>query len=97
MEETLPASWISDGMIKNQLKLVAEVKKRMFMVEGEINSSNKTIVIDPVPVRLWDLLWGAIKVTKFQKFPLIQEVNIFTFSRRHSKFRQYFYKVGAFQ
>jgi hypothetical protein len=61
MVGNLPASWIEDGMIKNQLKLLStKIKKNVYGFEGEINSSEQN-QIDPVPVRLWEILWGQSK------------------------------------
>lgn len=59
MEETIPMSWTEQGNSKNEIKInYKKIKKNVYGFEGDLNSSNKTIVIDPVPVRLWGTLYG---------------------------------------
>lgn len=59
MEETLPLSWIENGPSREEISInYKKIKKNVYGFEGEVNSSNKTIVIDPVPVRLWGTLYG---------------------------------------
>ena len=59
MEETLPMSWIENGSSKQEISVnYKKIKKNVYGFEGELNNSNKTIVIDPVPVRLWGTLYG---------------------------------------
>lgn len=55
MEETLPLSWTEDGKARKEIAVgYKKLNKNVygFAVTGEISSS-KTIVIDPVPIRLW--------------------------------------------
>jgi gliding motility-associated-like protein len=59
MEETIPMSWTEQGNRKNEIKInYKKIKKNVYGFEGDLNSSEKTIVIDPVPVRLWGTLYG---------------------------------------
>ncbi|CAM4081839.1 MULTISPECIES: T9SS type B sorting domain-containing protein [Flavobacterium] len=59
MEETLPLSWIENGSSKKEISVnYKRIKKNVYGFEGEVNHSNKIIVIDPVPVRLWGTLYG---------------------------------------
>ncbi|MVO10450.1 T9SS type B sorting domain-containing protein [Flavobacterium sp. TP390] len=60
MEETLPLSWIEDKNAKKEIALhYKKIKKNVFGFDGDINHSNKVIVIDPVPVRLWGTYYGG--------------------------------------
>ena len=59
MEETIPMSWIEEGNDKSEIKInYIKIKKNVYGFEGDLNFSEKTIVIDPVPVRLWGTLYG---------------------------------------
>lgn len=60
MEETIPMSWIEQGNSKNEIKInYKRIKKNVYGFEGDLNSSEKTIVIDPVPVRLWGTYYSG--------------------------------------
>lgn len=60
MDETLPLSWVENGNLKQEISVnYKKIKKNIYGFKGEINSSNKTIVIDPVPVRLWGTYYGG--------------------------------------
>lgn len=59
MEETLPLSWIENGATRKELAVgYRQIKKNVYGFMGDVNSLNKTIVIDPVPVRLWGTYYG---------------------------------------
>lgn len=60
MEETIPMSWIELESSKSEIKInFKKIKKNVYGLEGDINSSNKTIIIDPVPIRLWGTYFGG--------------------------------------
>lgn len=60
MEETLPLSWIENDPSKEEISInYKKNKKNVYGFESELNNSNKTIVIDPVPVRLWGTYYGG--------------------------------------
>ena len=60
MEETLPLSWVEQGNIKKEVAVTyKKVGKNVYGFEGEVNTSDKTIVIDPVPIRLWGTYLGG--------------------------------------
>jgi gliding motility-associated-like protein len=60
MEETLPASWTEDGeSIKEITVGYTKIKKNVYGFESTENVSNKTVIIDPVPVRLWGTYYGG--------------------------------------
>ncbi|MCW1147706.1 T9SS type B sorting domain-containing protein [Flavobacterium lacisediminis] len=60
MDETIPMSWIEQGNRKNEIKInYKKIKKNVYGFEGDLNSSEKTIVIDPTPVRLWGTYYGG--------------------------------------
>lgn len=59
MEETLPLSWIEQGSSKKEIAVnYVNIKKNVYGFAGDVNTSDKTIVIDPVPVRLWGTFYG---------------------------------------
>ena len=61
MEETLPLSWVENNNEKQKINInFKKIKKGVYGFEGELNNSNKTIVIDPVPVRLWGTFYGGL-------------------------------------
>ena len=59
MEETLPASWIEDGACKKEIAVgYRKVKKDVYGFSSSDIVYDKTIVIDPVPTRLWGTFYG---------------------------------------
>lgn len=59
MEETIPMSWTEQGNRKNEITInYKKIKKNVYGFEGELNSSEKIIVIDPTPIRLWGTYFG---------------------------------------
>jgi gliding motility-associated-like protein len=63
MEETLPASWIEDRESKKEITVgYTKIKKNIYGFESSENVSNKTVIIDPVPVRLWGTYYGGEKM-----------------------------------
>jgi len=59
MEETLPASWTEDGELKMEIPVgYTKIKKNVYGFESSENVSDKTVIIDPVPTRLWGTLYG---------------------------------------
>jgi gliding motility-associated-like protein len=60
MEETLPASWTEDGKYKNEIAVgYTKIKNNVYGFKSSENVFNKTVVIDPVPVRLWGTYYGG--------------------------------------
>mgnify|MGYP006197092893 FL=1 len=60
MEETIPMSWTELGSRKNEITInYKKIKKNIYGFEGDLNSSDETIVIDPVPIRLWGTYYGG--------------------------------------
>ncbi|TDW48617.1 gliding motility-associated-like protein [Flavobacterium sp. 270] len=60
MEETLPASWTEEGNTKKEIAV--EYRKMKNDVYGFATSdlvSDKTLIIDPVPIRLWGTYYGG--------------------------------------
>lgn len=63
MEETLPASWTEDGELKKEIAVgYTKIKKNVYGFKSSENVSNKTVIIDPVPVRLWGTYYGGEKM-----------------------------------
>ncbi len=62
MEETLPLSWVEQGTSRKEIAVgYKKIKKNVYGFEGDVNASDKTIVIDPVPIRLWGTYYGGEK------------------------------------
>lgn len=60
MEETLPLSWIENGNSRKEITVgYQKIKDDVYGFSGEVNASDKTIVIDPVPIRLWGTYYGG--------------------------------------
>lgn len=60
MEETLPASWIEDGSSKKEISInYTKIKKDIYGFTSSDEVSNKTVIIDPVPTRLWGTYYGG--------------------------------------
>jgi len=60
MEETLPASWIEDGIQKEEIEVgYRKVRKDVYGFSTENSVSDKTVIIDPVPTRLWGTYYGG--------------------------------------
>ena len=60
MEETIPLSWIGSENSNSEIKInYKRIKKNVYGFEGEIDSSNEIIIIDPVPIRLWGTYFGG--------------------------------------
>ncbi|WP_337966980.1 T9SS type B sorting domain-containing protein [uncultured Flavobacterium sp.] len=59
MEETLPASWIEEGNSKKEIEVgYTKIKKNVYGFASSNSLNGKTIVIDPVPTRLWGTFYG---------------------------------------
>jgi gliding motility-associated-like protein len=70
MEETLPASWTEDGELKKEIAVVyTKIKKNVYGFESSENVSDKTVIIDPVPTRLWGTFYGDQRSIHFALNP----------------------------
>jgi gliding motility-associated-like protein len=59
MEETLPASWIEEGNSKKEIAVwYRKIKGNIYGFTSSDAVSDKTVIIDPVPVRLWGTFYG---------------------------------------
>jgi len=66
MEETLPASWIEDGISKKEIAVgYRKIKKNVYGFVSSNSINGKTIVIDPVPTRLWGTFYGGTYFAHF--------------------------------
>ncbi|MCG2611084.1 T9SS type B sorting domain-containing protein [Flavobacterium sp. SM15] len=53
MEETIPLSWVEENHIKKEVAInYRKIKKNVYGFEGQ-QFQNKTLIIDPTPIRLW--------------------------------------------
>ena len=60
MEEIVPSSWIENESEKKEITInYRQIKKNVFGFESSENLSNKTVVIDPTPVRLWGTYYAG--------------------------------------
>nr|WP_315145428.1 T9SS type B sorting domain-containing protein [uncultured Flavobacterium sp.] len=60
MEETLPMSWTEDGKCKKEIAVgYTKIKNNVYGFKSAENVSGKTVVIDPVPTRLWGTYYGG--------------------------------------
>jgi gliding motility-associated-like protein len=60
MEETLPMSWTEDGKYKKEIAVgYTKIKNNVYGFASSENVSNKTVIIDPVPTRLWGTYYGG--------------------------------------
>ncbi|ALM48934.1 hypothetical protein AMR72_08560 [Flavobacterium psychrophilum] len=59
MEETLPLSWQEDGGSKQEAQVYYRKIKNNVYGFAAINNPQKTLVIDPVPDRLWGTYYGG--------------------------------------
>jgi len=60
MEETLPASWTENGELKKEIAVgYTKIKKNVYGFASSENISDKTVIIDPVPIRLWGTYYGG--------------------------------------
>jgi hypothetical protein len=61
MEETLPMSWTEDGSAREDIAVkYKKIRKNVYGFDfNESQVSGKTVVIDPVPVRLWGTYYGG--------------------------------------
>lgn len=61
MEETLPMSWIENGKSKTEVAInYKKLAKNIYGFESDVSSVDKTLIIDPVPIRLWGTLYGDL-------------------------------------
>ena len=55
----LPASWIEEGNRKKEIAVdYKKIKKNVYGFTSSDAVSGKTIIIDPVPTRLWGTFYG---------------------------------------
>ena len=78
MEETLPASWIEDGTSKKEIAVgYRKIKKNVYGFDSEHSVDGKTIVIDPVPTRLWGTYYGEGDSNDFADIDTDSDGNIY--------------------
>lgn len=62
LEERLPLSWTEDRNGTSKKEVIVgykEIRKNVYGFESNENTSDKTIIIDPVPIRLWGTYFGG--------------------------------------
>ncbi len=60
MEETLPMSWTENGNEKKEIAIgYRRIKANIYGFENAETISDKTLIIDPVPVRLWGTYYSV--------------------------------------
>ncbi|PXY45734.1 DUF7948 domain-containing protein [Flavobacterium hydrophilum] len=59
MEETLPASWVEENTCKKEIAVgYRKIKKDVYGFDTLDAVDGKTVIIDPVPTRLWGTFYG---------------------------------------
>jgi hypothetical protein len=59
MQENIPNSWIENENKQNITINYKDLGNQIFGFESSINNSDKTIVIDPTPTRIWGSYFGG--------------------------------------
>lgn len=59
MQENIPNSWIENDSKQNITVNFKDLGNQIFGFESDINTSDKTIVIDPTPTRIWGSYFGG--------------------------------------
>ncbi|UPQ78222.1 T9SS type B sorting domain-containing protein [Flavobacterium azooxidireducens] len=60
MEETIPLSWKENHSQKEEISVnYKQIGKNTFGFNSSFETSDKTIIIDPVPIRLWGTYYGG--------------------------------------
>lgn len=60
MQENIPHSWEEFGTVKNEIRVgFKDLGNQIFGFESSKNTSDKTMVIDPVPIRIWGSYYGG--------------------------------------
>lgn len=60
MEETLPSSWIQDGSHKKSIAVnYTRIKNNLYGFETPNQIGDQTLIIDPVPTRLWGTYYSG--------------------------------------
>lgn len=60
MQETLPASWTEESGNKRKISVgYKKIKSNLYGFETSDSVGNKTVIIDPVPIRLWGTYYGG--------------------------------------
>jgi gliding motility-associated-like protein len=78
MEETLPASWTEDGEVKKEIAVgYKKIKKNVYGFASAENVTGKTVVIDPVPTRLWGTFYGEGDSNNFADIGTDNDGNIY--------------------
>jgi gliding motility-associated-like protein len=77
MDETLPASWTEDKTGKKDIAIgYKKIKNHVYGFEANEKLSNKTLVIDPVPIRLWGTYFGGGSINLTKKIKTDKQENI---------------------
>ncbi|MBG6061539.1 gliding motility-associated-like protein [Flavobacterium sp. CG_9.1] len=77
MEETLPASWTEEGEIKRKITVgYKKIKNNIYGFETANITTDKTVIIDPVPVRLWGTYFGGASGNLTQKIRADKSGNV---------------------
>ncbi|WP_027376400.1 T9SS type B sorting domain-containing protein [Kaistella palustris] len=79
MQENIPHSWEENGAAKNTIDVqFTELGNGIFGFKSEKNISNKVMVIDPVPTRIWGSYFGG-SGEEFGELKADKDNNIYIF------------------
>jgi hypothetical protein len=99
MEETVPMSWIEEGKCKKEIAVsYKKIKNNIYGFASTENVSGKTVVIDPVPTRLWGTFYGDGNSCTFKDIDSDKDGNTYIvgFTSMESSF-SFYATAGAHQ
>ncbi|SEG41001.1 gliding motility-associated C-terminal domain-containing protein [Halpernia humi] len=78
MQENIPNSWIEDLNSKKDIKInFKETGNQTFGFESSQDTFDKTVVIDPVPTRVWGTLYGGSGYDTIEKLEIDEFNNLY--------------------
>lgn len=79
MQENIPSSWIEQSNSKQNIAVnFKDLGNQTFGFDSEVNTSDKTIVIDPVPTRIWGSYYGGYQDDELTALTVDKNGNIYT-------------------
>lgn len=86
MQENIPHSWIEEFNKKTDLSVqFKEIEKDVFGFEATQDSFDKTVVIDPVPRRIWGSYYGGDSTDYISSITTDKNNNVYVTGKTFSK------------
>lgn len=96
MQENIPHSWEENGNSKNTIDVeFTDLGNDIFGFKSEKNISEKVMVIDPVPTRIWGTLYGGSGYETIEKLE-IDEYNDLYLGGMTMSYDNYMATSGAY-